>query len=337
VDGFRLDAINFAMHDPRLTDNPEVVDPFSPKRPFDFQHHFYNQSQAEMVPFIEDLGKVVRSFGADRFTVAEVGGEQALAEMKLFTAGSDRFNTSYGFDFLSAPCLTPHLILDTLANWPGRAGEGWPSWAFSNHDAPRVVSRWGSLDLREQWAKLLLTLLMTLRGNVFLYQGEELGLTQAAIPFERLRDPEAIANWPMTQGRDGARTPMPWSDDQPHAGFSAVEPWLPIPPDHSASAVSQQNGDANSVLAAARELIELRRSSAALRGGKFEPLDLPAPLLGFDRGGSSGWLRCLFNLSNEPCDCAELASGRLVLSHGVIDLEHNILGGLAVCVLELPD
>lgn len=338
VDGFRLDAINFAMHDPKLTDNPAVTQmAVAPKRPFDFQHHLYNQSQPELVPFIEELSGVVRSFGIDRFTVAEVGGEQALEEMKLFTAGSDRFNTSYGFDFLSAPALTPDLILDTLAKWPGKDGEGWPSWAFSNHDAPRAVSRWGAPNAREPWAKLLLTLLMTLRGNVFLYQGEELGLTQAAIPFERLRDPEAIANWPTTQGRDGARTPMPWTRGEPHAGFSTVEPWLPIPADHVTSAVSQQNGDADSVLEAARELIELRRSSAALRTGFFAPLDMPAPLLGFDRVAGTGRLRCLFNLSNQACTCAELRSGQALLAHGVVDRDNRILGGLACCVLELPD
>lgn len=338
VDGFRLDAINFAMHDPKLTDNPAVTQmAVAPKRPFDFQHHLYNQSQPELVPFIEELSGVVRSFGADRFTVAEVGGEQALAEMKLFTAGSDRFNTSYGFDFLSAPTLTPDLILDTLAKWPGDDSEGWPSWAFSNHDAPRAVSRWGAPNAHEAWAKLLLTLLMTLRGNVFLYQGEELGLTQAAVPFERLRDPEAIANWPTTQGRDGARTPMPWTSGEPHAGFSKVEPWLPMPADHIASAVSEQNGDAGSVLEAARELIELRRSSSALRSGRFEPLDLAPPLLGFDRVGDAGRLRCLFNLGNEPSICAELKSGRVLLTHGAVDQERQSMGGLAACVLETRD
>ena len=301
VDGFRLDAINFAMHDPSLSDNPAVAEfDFAPKRPFDFQHHLHNQSQPELVPFIEKLGAVVRGFGADRFTVAEVGGEQAQQEMKLFTAGNDRLNTSYGFDFLSAERLTPGLILDTLGKWPGNKQEGWPSWAFSNHDAPRVVSRWGAPQLRDGWAKLLLTLLMCLRGNVFLYQGEELGLTQATIPFDRLRDPEAIANWPLTQGRDGARTPMPWSSAAPHAGFSSVEPWLPIPDDHLACAVSEQNGVAGSVLTIAREVMELRRSSSALRTGSFQPLDLPAPLLGFDRVSGPDRLRCVFNLDSVP-------------------------------------
>ena len=187
-----------------------------------------------------------------------------------------------------------------------------------------------------EWAKLLATLLMSLRGNVFLYQGEELGLTQADIPFERLRDPEAIANWPLTLGRDGARTPMPWTADSPHAGFSSTEPWLPIPPDHVAKAVAGQDGDANSVLAVTRQLIELRRSSPILRLGSFEPLNLPAPILGFDRVTEQGRLRCLFNLTDTAQDCALLESGELLFATGPVDPGKKSLGGLAACILEMP-
>jgi alpha-glucosidase len=336
VDGFRLDAINFAMHDTRLTDNPPLAKPqVHPNRPFDFQRHLHNQSQPQLLPFVEQLAAVVRSFGDDRFTVAEIGGEQALREMKRYTAGADRLNTSYGFDFLYADHLTPGLVLDTLARWSGTKGEGWPSWAFSNHDAPRVVTRWGDSNSGDSWATLLLALLMSLRGNVFLYQGEELGLPQAQIPFARLRDPEAIANWPLTLGRDGARTPMPWSASQPHAGFSTVEPWLPIPQDHVSRAVSRQDDDTTSVLAVARQLIALRRSSPALRGGDFRPIDLEPPLLGFDRRAAGSHVRCLFNLSTDAIDCAALSEGQLLFSCGAVDRDTGKLGPLAACFLEI--
>jgi alpha-glucosidase len=333
VDGFRLDAINFAMHDATLTDNPPVdAPPDEFKRPFDFQHHLHNQSQPAIVPFLSQLSGVLHGFGADRFTVAEVGGEQALAERKLYTAGDDRLNTSYGFDFLSAETLTPALILDTLSQWTGAKGEGWPSWAFSNHDAPRVVSRWGDANASDAWAKLLLVLLMTLRGNVFLYQGEELGLTQAVIPFDRLRDPEAIANWPLTQGRDGARTPMPWVADGLHAGFSTAEPWLPIPPEHVARAVSQQDGDANSVLAVTRQLIQLRRSNPALQTGSFRALALPPPLLGFERQSGAGRVQCLFNLGNSTINSNAAKAGALLLACGSVDQKAGKMGPLATCI-----
>lgn len=336
VDGFRLDAINFAIHDATLQDNPPVLDAWAArKRPFDFQHHLHNQSQPELVPFIEQLAALVRGFGPDRFTVAEVGGEQALVEMKLFTRGVNRLNTSYGFDFLSAEQLSAPLITQTLTQWPSAEGEGWPSWAFSNHDAPRVVTRWGGKGAGDDQAKLFLALLMSLRGNVFLYQGEELGLPQAEIPFESLRDPEAIANWPLTQGRDGARTPMPWSEGLPHAGFSSAKPWLPIPQEHVARAVSLQNGDSSSVLTLARELMELRRSNTALRSGRFQSLDLPPPLLGFERSDELCSVRCLFNLGETPLDCPALAEGAVLFSCGAVDRDRKKLGALAACILQI--
>ena len=188
-------------------------------------------------------------------------------------------------------------MLEALASW--KDGDGWPSWAFSNHDAPRVVSRWGSADRQDDWAKLLLALLMGLRGNVFLYQGEELGLSQAQIPFERLRDPEAIANWPSSLGRDGARTPMPWSADGQFGGFSKVEPWLPMPEEHKRRAVTVQDKDPNSVLECTRQLVALRKTHPALRLGKFVSLKLPSPLLGFERVETGERIRCLFNLGDK--------------------------------------
>jgi alpha-glucosidase len=334
VDGFRLDAINFAMHDPSLTDNPAVVDAaVLRKRPFDFQHHLHNQSQPELVPFIEALAKVVRGFGSDRFTVAEVGGEHAPREMRLFTAGSERFNTSYGFDFLAADAVTPELVLETLSGW--REDEGWPSWAFSNHDAPRVVSRWGASDKQDAWASLLLALLMGLRGNIFLFQGEELGLTQTRVPFERLRDPEAIANWPANQGRDGARTPMPWSTDDVYGGFSSTEPWLPMPAEHVARAVAVQEANSNSTLAMTRQLLALRKSHISLRLGSFAALALPAPLLGFDRVAKDEHVRCLFNLGAVAMACPPLQEGDVLFTSGAVDQANGVLGPLSACWLAL--
>ena len=335
VDGFRLDAINFAMHDPGLTDNPPVLDPGAVRRrPFDYQHHFHNQSQPGLVPFLENFSKVMHSFGQDRFTVAEVGGEQALAEMKSFTAGNTRLNTSYGFDFLSAEQLSPDLVLNALAQWPGKPAEGWPSWAFSNHDAPRAVSRWDDGSNSDDRARLLQALLMSLRGNIFLYQGEELGLPQAKIAFADLRDPEAIANWPLTQGRDGARTPMPWVKDAVHAGFSIAKPWLPIPDEHVSRAVSVQNAQADSVLMRTRELIELRHSNPALRVGSFEPLALAPPLLGFDRRDGQRRVRCLFNLSAQTLRRGVFLDGACLFSCGTVDRAAGVLGPWAGCILE---
>jgi alpha-glucosidase len=313
VDGFRLDAINFAMHDPALTDNPPVASGVGKRsRPFDFQHHLHNQSHAAIPAFLERIQAAIDAYGG-RFTVAEVGGEQADAEMKLFTQGA-RLDSAYGFNFLYADRVTPELIHQSMALWPGDPGEGWPSWAFSNHDAPRVVSRWREDREAAGFACQAMLLLMSLRGNVFLYQGEELGLPQADVPFERLRDPEAIANWPATQGRDGARTPLPWSADAPNAGFSFAEPWLPVDPAHLPLAVDRQEADPHSTLNLTRRLIALRKRLPALRTGAIRPVDTPAPLLAFERGDGATRLLCVFNLGSEPVDWP-LPPGWRIIEH----------------------
>ena len=193
VDGFRIDAINFAMHDPQLRDNPPASDSGKRTRPFDFQQHLYNQSHPDIVKFLERFREVTDSYG-DRFTLAEVGGEHSLSEMRAFTKGNRRLNSAYGFDFLYADQLTPELVARVAEDWP--EGEGWPSWAFENHDAPRAISRWAREEDRDLVARAKMLLLCSLRGSIILYQGEELGLSQVDVPFEQLQDPEAIVNWP---------------------------------------------------------------------------------------------------------------------------------------------
>ncbi|PHY17553.1 alpha-amylase family glycosyl hydrolase [Caulobacter sp. BP25] len=298
VDGFRFDAINFSMHDPALTDNPPLPPGGKRTRPFDFQDKIHNQSHADIPKFLQRLRALTDAAGG-RFSVAEVGGDHADREMKLFTAGSDRLNSAYGFLYLYADKLMADMIPQGAAMWPGEAGEGWPSWTFSNHDAPRAVSRWAEGRDCKAFAEMALLLLMGLRGNVFVYQGEELGLPQANVPFERLQDPEAIANWPQTLGRDGARTPMPWVAGAANAGFSGVEPWLPVDPEHLPLAVDAQEADPTSTLHVARRLIALRRNHPALRTGAITFLDTNSPLLIFQRGEGAGALLLAFNLGFE--------------------------------------
>lgn len=299
VDGFRIDAINFTMHDPKLRNNPPAWERAGPRtRPFDFQERRYNQSHPAIPRFLEEV-RTVLDGGGHAFAVAEVGGDDAIREMRAFTRGHHRLHSAYGFDFLYADRLTPALVVQSMASWPDRPGTGWPSWAFSNHDAPRAISRWAPKDQEKAFAAMALALLFALRGNVFLYQGEELGLTQVEVPFARLRDPEAIANWPLTLSRDGARTPMPWEKAGSHVGFSTAEPWLPIGPDHPALAVDAQDADAQSTLALTRRLTRLRKEQPALRLGRFEPVHAGDALLVFDRVRGRDRLRCHFNLSGK--------------------------------------
>jgi alpha-glucosidase len=144
-------------------------------------------------------------------------------------------------------------------------------------------------------------LLTALRGNIFVYQGEELGLPQVDIPFNQLRDPEAIANWPLTLGRDGARTPMPWCATAPNAGFSTAEPWLPLGPEHAELAVDRQTSDPTSQLSLTRRLIALRRRWPALRVGSAS-VETTQSVLAIRRTAGDQQLLCVFNLGLTPIE-----------------------------------
>jgi len=324
VDGFRLDALNFAMHDPEMRDNPPSGLPLElVTRPFDMQVRRYNQSHPDIVAFLERIRATIDEFPG-RFTVAEVGGPEPLAEMKAFTQGGKRIDSAYNFDFLYAPQLTASGVRASLAQWSGEDGEGWPSWAFSNHDAPRAVSRWTRDGDQPRAARLNLLLLLALRGNPIIYQGEELGLPQGEVAFEDLLDPEAIANWPHTLGRDGARTPMPWQAGAPQAGFSSANrTWLKRDPAHAALAVDQQAASPQSTLSYTRQLLALRRHLGAVVAGEITLLDTPAEVLAFVRGGGEDAVLCAFNLGDMVCEWtapAEFAGALVLASENAVGL-----------------
>jgi alpha-glucosidase len=315
VDGFRVDAINFSMHDPELRDNPPAPPTDAPRsRPFDFQLKIYNQSHPDIPLFLERLRALTDSYG-DRFTVAEVGGDDHDREMKLFTAGGRRLDSAYGFNFLYAERLTPALVVDALRSWPDADGIGWPSWAFENHDAPRAVSRWAAPGQADAFNRMKMLLLMCLRGNIFIYQGEELGLPQVDIAFADLQDPEAIANWPLTLSRDGARTPMPWRSECEVGGFSTARPWLPLGEAHRALAVDRQEGDVASLLNLTRRLLALRKAHPALHGGACEILLVDHARLVLRRVAPGETLVAVLNLSDQPAEWpADMIAGGTVIA-----------------------
>ncbi|MFN3469616.1 MAG: alpha-amylase family glycosyl hydrolase [Novosphingobium sp.] len=300
VDGFRLDALNFLMHDQTLRDNPPAPDDGRRKtRPFDYQLKLYNQSHPDVIRFIRRVRRLCDEYGAV-FTVAEVGGDLAETEMKAFTAGNDHLNSAYGFDFLYADRLTPGIVKEAVGKWPDAPGMGWPSWAFENHDAPRALSRWCAPEHREAFARVKAMLFASLRGNIIVYQGEELGLVQVDIPYEQLQDPEAIANWPLTLSRDGARTPMPWAVQAAQGGFSTSAPWLPLGDENLAQAVDRQEAEPHSLLNLTTHLLALRRANPALRIGSFDVLHADECLLVIRRISGKQSIAGLFNLASVP-------------------------------------
>ena len=312
VDGFRLDALNCGMADLEMRDNPHREMDGIPDRPFDMQRQLYNISQPGMIEVIERMRAAFDEAGGI-FTVAEIGGEDPHTTMTTYTSGHNRLDTAYSFDFIGTREASPDHIRAILSKWPNALDQGYPSWAFSNHDTARVASRWDLGIPQDQAAKLFALMQVALRGVLFIYQGEELGLPQADVSFEKLQDPEAIANWPQTQGRDGARTPMPWSKDGPHAGFSSTEPWLPVDPRHYGQSVQVQESEAGSVLNFFRRAIALRKSSTALQRGEFEFLDAPQQVLLWRREHEGEAVLCAFNLGGEACEI-NLPDGRWTLA-----------------------
>ncbi len=296
VKGLRLDALHCLMHDPALRDNPDRVDiPANAHKPYHCQEHVFDHAHPDVPGLLESIRQLTDEYDAI-FTVAEVGTWNPLPLMQDYTR-PPRLNSAYSFEFLAAPRLDAAAFRKAVTAWPSGPDTGWPSWAFSNHDAARVATRWGGADASDRKTRLIALLQCSMRGNIFLYQGEELGLAQADVPFERLRDPEGIANWPDTMGRDGARTPMPWNADEPNAGFTAGEPWLPLDETHFSRAVDKQAGDPESVLSFFRRAVHYRQRNSAMVVGELTFLSSPPDSLLFLRTDDAQRLLCGFNFA----------------------------------------
>jgi alpha-glucosidase len=330
IDGFRLDVVNFFAHDAQLRDNPPITTlKRAPPRPHQFQRHLYDRTQPETLPFLTRLRGVLDEYGA--MAVGEIEDEEPLKVQRDYTNGPDRLHTAYSFFLLRQRAMTPAIVHEALAGWQGASG--WPSWSLSNHDVVRFPTRLADND--PQRTKLMLALLLAMRGTAFLYQGDELGLPHAEVPFERLRDPEAIAFWPSGIGRDGARTPMPWSRAANMAGFTAApDAWLPLDPRHRALAVDAQSGD-ESMLAFTRKMIALRRGSTALREGDFIAIDAPEPVLAFERRTGDTRMLCLFNLGSD--EVLRPASGALQFAVGAVKEQPGAvsLGGYSAAFIAI--
>lgn len=320
VDGFRLDSINFCFNDAQLRDNPpkpedqRVGRGFSPDNPYAFQYHWYNNTRPENIGFLEELRALTDRYpGA--VTLGEISSEDSLATTAEYTSGK-RLHMGYSFELL-VDDFSAGYIRDTVSRLEAAMTEGWPCWAISNHDVQRAVSRWGGPEPSPQLARMLVAMVCSLRGSVCLYQGEELGLPEAEVPFEALRDPYGIAFWPNFKGRDGCRTPMPWTDTA-DAGFSTATPWLPVPEAHRALSVQRQDADPDSTLNAFRTFMRWRREQPALVEGSIAFLDTAEPVLAFIREHQGQRLLVAFNLSAAPAALSLPAGGWAPLhGHGL--------------------
>ena len=195
--------------------------------PYVFQNHVYDKTRPENLGFLHDLRALLDTY-PDKTTVGEVGAsERGLEVMAEYTSGGDKLHMCYAFDLLNEK-FGARYIRERLEVYERIVTEGWGCWAFTNHDVMRSISRWGFDDVADQAAPLLLAMQLSLRGTPCIYEGEELGLSEAVLSYDEIQDPYGKTFWPDFKGRDGCRTPIPW-DSSPGAGFTTGKPWLPIP------------------------------------------------------------------------------------------------------------
>lgn len=301
IDGFRLDTVNYYFHDKKLRSNPanklKNEHLAYAVNPYDMQEHKFSKSQPENLAFLKRVRALLDEFpGAT--SVGEVGdSHKSVQLMAEYTSGGDTLHMCYGFDFLGNDFTAAHFR-KCIEQFFKAGPDGWPCWSFSNHDVPRHVTRWAKHsrsagDLARQAAALVLSL----KGSVCLYQGEELGLPETDLLFEELTDPRGIRFWPEDKGRDGCRTPMPWDEGEAPNGFTTGKPWLPVKPAQSVLNVASQNADANSTLAFYRTILAWRKSQPMLQTGDITFYKTAEPILAFRRGEGEDAMLCIFNLS----------------------------------------
>jgi alpha-glucosidase len=275
VDGFRVDVIWHLLKDDRFRDNPPNPS-FRPGQP---------PAHAVIPIHTTDLPEVHDAIAGLRRVLDEFPDRVLIGEIYL---PIDRLVTYYGRDLEGT-----HLPLNfALLEAPWRARKiarlideyegalppgGWPSWVLSNHDRPRIAGRVGP-----EQARVAAMLLLTLRGTPTIYYGDEIGMPQVPIPPDRVRDPFERNVPGIGCGRDGARTPMQW-DATAHAGFSRVEPWLPVASGYASDNVARQRLDPGSMYNLYRRLIAARRRLPSLRMGAYRPIVASGDLLLFVR------------------------------------------------------
>lgn len=293
VDGFRLDVFNIYFKDQQFRENPRKLG----LRAFDRQRHIYDCDQPEMIPLIKELRELL-----DSYPQSYAIGEPFLPtqEKIIRYSGADKLHAAFNFDFTWSR-FNPASLIKPIRDWEKlyREHNLWPNYVLSNHDVPRMASRYTTGENDER-IKVMMGLLLTLRGTPYLYYGDEIGLRDIHLQRSEIMDPPGKKYWPFYKGRDGSRSPMQWSD-APYAGFSSSNPWLPVHSDYRRRNVTDQQGDPKSMLNFTRRLIRLRREKTALRRGDFTLLtEPPTDALVYLRQAVDQTIVVALNFKNQP-------------------------------------
>lgn len=294
VDGFRIDVVDRMIKDDQFRDNPPNPDYVPGKdNPMWSQKREFSENRPEVHPLIAEFRKTFDAYH-DRVSIGEIAYSTDPNTITSFygTPEAPELHLPFNFAYLLLPWDAARLRdFNDRYDAALRAVGGWGNNVTGNHDQPRVATRIGAGQ-----ARVAAMLILTLRGTPFIYQGEELGLPDVEIPPEKYQDPQGINTG---VSRDGCRSPMPWNAAA-HAGFSTVEPWLPLTPDYAALSIEAQKADRTSMLNLYRALIDLRRSHSALQSGDYRSYDAPEGVLLYERSDASGSFLIALNLTAEP-------------------------------------
>ncbi len=323
VDGFRIDVAHGLVKDAALPDLGDADDllgrSYAPGG-----HPFVDRDG--VLEIYESWRRVADAYPGDRMFVAEAWTPAPERLARYVAPG--RLHTAFNFDYLVAP-WDPTALREAVDVTTGHLREVGASatWVLSNHDVVRHPSRYGRparepesvptsavppvsggapdlvLGTRRACAALLLE--AALPGGMYVYQGEELGLPEVEdIPDEKRQDPTWERSGHTVRGRDGARVPLPWSDEEgASAGFSpdgAAAPWLPQPDGWARYAASRQQGDPDSVLELYRTVLVRRRAHPALGDGDLTWVSAPGDAVLHLRREPG--FACVVNLSDAPVD-----------------------------------
>uniref|UniRef100_A0A7V3RDT8 Alpha-amylase n=1 Tax=Mesoaciditoga lauensis TaxID=1495039 RepID=A0A7V3RDT8_9BACT len=318
VDGFRFDAASQFYKD---IDRDVIEGPQVKKSLFESVRDQYYwdpfTARPETLLEVEKLRNIMDSY-KDKVSVGEISSDMGLCLYLFFTLPK-RFNIAFNIDFLEKLSMNPQKIKELAEPLDELFGtRAWPSYVTGNHDNRRIVSRMTDgtemdSDEKSMVSKLFATLLLTLRGTPFIYYGEEIGMEDTVIPYERVMDPWGKALWPK-KGRDPSRTPMQWNYSK-YAGFSTVEPWLPVNENKSNINVESEMKDPSSVLNFYRALLKIRRSYRALTIGKIDFLEANEDLLIYKREDSGKPIFVILNFKDVRKNFSKFdISGNILLS-----------------------
>ena len=297
VDGFRIDVLWHMVKAADFPDNPPNPDYQPAMGEMHRVRQVHSTDQPEVHGIAADMRAVADSYGATGQDERVLIGEIYLPVDRLMHYyGRERSGVHLPFNFqlIDAPWEArslARLIADYEAALPPG---GWPNWVLGNHDRPRVAARLGQAQ-----ARVAAMLLLTLRGTPTVYYGDELGLSDVAIPVAEVQDPRELRQPGLASGRDPVRTPMPW-DGSENGGFTTTRPWLPLNADWPTRNVAQMAEEPHSILTLYRRLLAMRRAHRALSIGDFALLDAEGDVLAYARRHGAERLIVALNLGSRP-------------------------------------